>query len=75
MSIGMISGIGLPFIKYLNNELLILIILVFGTASVVVFSLRETKNEYELRNLYSDIFPEEYDLVYTSKREYKTKKD
>lgn len=69
----MISGIGLPFINELNNELLILIILIYGTAAVVVFSLRETKNEYELRNLYTDIFPEEYDLIYTPNKQQKVK--
>jgi hypothetical protein len=45
LSAGLAAGMGLPFIKELGTELIILIILIYLTASVGIFFLRETKHE------------------------------
>ena len=36
-----------------------LVILIFATAATGVFFLRETKNEVALKNMYTEIVPEE----------------
>ena len=54
----MLGGMTLPFIKELNSELIILLVLIYLTASIGVFFIRETKTEEQLRNIYSEIFPE-----------------
>ncbi|CDW88626.1 organic cation transporter [Stylonychia lemnae] len=59
LSFGMIGGMGLPFINQLSTELLIMIVLIFLTASIGIFFIRETKNEEQLRNIYTEIFPDE----------------
>jgi hypothetical protein len=56
MSIGIISGTSLPWVKDLNTELLVLIIIVFITSALGVYFLRETKTEFTLRHLYTDIY-------------------
>jgi len=58
LSFGMLGGMTLPFIKELNSELIILLVLIYLTASIGVFFIRETKTEEQLRNIYSEIFPE-----------------
>lgn len=59
----MLGGLGFPFINELNTALLLIILLIFLTAAIGTFFLRETKFENELKNLYSDIFPEDYKHV------------
>eukprot|EP00347_Sterkiella_histriomuscorum_P024468 403331012 len=57
-SLGMLGGISLPFINGLSTELLIVIIMIFVTSSIGLFFIRETKNEEQLRNIYTEIFTE-----------------
>ena len=58
ISIGTLSGIGLPFIKELSSTVIVIVILIFISAGIGVFFLRETKIERCLRHLYSEIFEE-----------------
>ena len=58
MTMGLISGIGLPFVEELNYTLLIIIILIFIASSIGIYFIRETKEERELFNLFSEIYPE-----------------
>lgn len=58
MSLGFVSGLGLPFLQGLSTSLLVVVILIFLSASVSVYFLRETKGEECLRNLYDEIYPE-----------------
>lgn len=51
MSLGVTGGIGLPYIKELNSELIVILILLFVSSTLGINFLRETKNEYALRNL------------------------
>jgi hypothetical protein len=66
MSIGLLSGVGLPMVNEMNIALIIVIMLIFLTATVgLFFFVRETKLELTLRNFYSDIFPETYTKLTT----------
>jgi hypothetical protein len=58
MCAGLLGGVGLPFFKELGTELLVLLILIFATASAGVFFIRETKKEEALKNMYPEIIPE-----------------
>ena len=59
-ALGLTSGLGLPFFTSLNTVLLLLILIIFINASIGLFFVRETKREQELRNLYTEIYPEDY---------------
>lgn len=60
---GLLAGIGMPFVEDLSTPFMIMLLLVFASAGFSIFFLRETKDELDLRNLYSDIYPEEYLMV------------
>jgi hypothetical protein len=45
MSLGALSGLGLPFIDKLDGKLLIALILLYGTSAVGIYFIRETKEE------------------------------
>ena len=45
LSFGMLGGIALPFVQGLSTDLLIILVLIYLTASIGVFFIRETKNE------------------------------
>ena len=52
MSVGLLGGVGLPFFNQLSNELGVIILLMFASAVIGVYFLRETKQEEALINLY-----------------------
>lgn len=58
MCAGLLGGVGLPFFHSLGTELLVVLILIFASASAGVFFLRETKKEEALKNMYTEIVGE-----------------
>lgn len=61
MCAGLLGGVGLPFFNSLGTELLVVLILIFASASAGVFFLRETKKEEALKNMYTEIVGERND--------------
>lgn len=72
MSIGLLGGVGLPFFNQLSSELLILLLIIFGTASVSIIFLRETKHDFALKNLYTELFPEDISNNFEIQRKRRT---
>ena len=62
-ALGLMGGIGLPFFNSLSTVLLLFILIIFINSSIGSFFVRETKREQELRNLYSEIYPEDYSQI------------
>ena len=63
ITIGLAGGLGLPFITELGTALLVIIILIYASAFIGTFFLRETKNEHQLRNIYNEIYPDNYERI------------
>lgn len=63
MAVGLLAGVGLPWIGALNTELVVIIMLVFVTADLGVFFIRETKSEEGLKQLYSELYPQDDDNI------------
>lgn len=58
-SFGLLAGVGLPFFEQLSSDLIVIILLIYGTAAIGALFLRETKQEEGLKNVYSEIYNEE----------------
>ena len=59
MSAGLLSGVALPWIDGLSTNMLLLILLIYGSASAASVFVRETEKEEGLRNTYEEIYPAE----------------
>lgn len=68
MCFGLLGGVSLPFFNELGTELIILLIIIYGTAAVSVFFLRETSKEEALKNMCFEIIPEKQDSVFDNMR-------
>ena len=59
MSVGLLSGVALPWMEGLSTNMILMILFIYATASVASMFVRETKNEEELKNIYEEIYPVE----------------
>jgi disulfide bond formation protein DsbB len=71
MTVGIIAGVGLPFVPEMNSQLLVVIVLIFLSASLGIYFIKETKQQESLPHLYCDIIPEHH---YPSKLDCKINK-
>jgi len=57
MSLGLLSGVALPWVKTLSSNIIILILLIYASASFASVFIRETDKEEDLKNIYEQIYP------------------
>ena len=57
MSFGLLSGVALPWVDGLSSNMLILILLIYATATVSSIFITETYKEEDLKNLFEEIYP------------------
>lgn len=68
MCFGLLGGVSLPFFNELGTELLVLLVFIFAASTIGSFFLRETKNDEELKNLYSEILVDHQSAVFDGMR-------
>ena len=56
MSAGLLSGLALPWIEGLSTNMILMIILIYASASAASIFVRETDKEEGLRNIYEEIY-------------------
>ena len=55
ISVGLLSGVTLPWVDKLTSNIIIMVLLIYASASFASVFIRETNKEEELMNIYEQI--------------------